>query len=165
MLPNRRFRTSNVTEVAYTVAHSIMLFPLYMSCIMCVLTACMDLQVTTMWMIGDVAICFSQVSPQHPIDQHWSCFFPHVTPIKLALLISAYSFQLMTESQHVWQEATLLSVAMAVMVETTTVTMPTEETTTAATEVAMAALPQATMATEAEEAMLLVVSLCTAHVH
>ena len=53
---------------------------------------------------------------------------------------------------------------MGVMVATTMATMPMEETTTAATTVAMVALLQATMAMAATEAALLVVSLWTAHI-
>ena len=56
-------------------------------------------------------------------------------------------------------KATLLMVAMGVTVVTTTVTMPTEETTTVATTVATVVKPQATMAMVAMGAALTVVSL------
>ena len=55
--------------------------------------------------------------------------------------------------------AMLPLVAMGATVVAATVTTPMEETTTVATTVAMAALPQATMAMVAEEAMLSVVSV------
>ena len=55
--------------------------------------------------------------------------------------------------------AMLPLVAMGAMVVVATVTTPMEETTTVATTVAMAALPEATMAMVAEEAMLSVVSV------